>query len=181
MADVFDKNIAGKKNHPIRLAEKYAYSDKFRELFSHGMTLVEESAGFLDGQGREAVKILDRDASALYGSQSMQLTTRLMQLASWLLLQRAANEGEMNRTQVLEEKEKINLAKLPAIDANMKLDTLPEEFVELVERSLKLQERIIHLDSELYGSQNDTNGDGDNPVNQQIELLSTALGAKKFG
>ena len=113
MADIFDNNNTDQKNQPIRLAEKYAYSEKFRELFSQGMTLVEESAGFLDGRGREAVKILDREASVLYGSQSMQLTTRLMQLASWLLLQRAANEGEMNRSQVLEEKEKINLAKLP--------------------------------------------------------------------
>ena len=181
MADIFDNNNTDQKNQPIRLAEKYAYSEKFRELFSQGMTLVEESAGFLDGRGREAVKILDREASVLYGSQSMQLTTRLMQLASWLLLQRAANEGEMNHSQVLEEKEKINLAKLPTIDASMKLDALPEEFIELVEQSLKLQERIVHLDSELYGNQNGAIDDGANPVSQQIELLSTALGVKKFG
>ena len=63
----------------------------------------------------------------------------------------------------------------------MKLDALPEEFIELVEQSLKLQERIVHLDSELYGNQNGAIDDSENPVSQQIELLSTALGVKKFG
>ena len=31
-----------------------------------------------------------------YASESMRLTTRLMQLASWLLLQRAVAEGELS-------------------------------------------------------------------------------------
>jgi hypothetical protein len=39
----------------------------------------------------------------------MRLTTRLMQMASWLLLQRAVNNGEMNRDQVLAEKNKVRL------------------------------------------------------------------------
>ena len=73
------------------------------------MNLVEESATYLDGEGRDHAKALSRTAAMLYGSESMRLTTRLMQLASWLLLQRAANEGEMSRSQLLEEKSKIKL------------------------------------------------------------------------
>ena len=39
----------------------------------------------------------------------MRLTTRLMQLASWLLLQRAVNDGEMSDEQARLEKAKVKL------------------------------------------------------------------------
>ena len=177
----FDKNGTIGTKQPIRLAEKYAYSDKFRELFAQGMQLVEDSASFLDGPGRDAVKTLDRSASLLYGTESMRLTTRLMQLASWLLLQRAANEGEMSREQVLEEKQKVKLENLPLSHPEITQHNLPLEFIKLVEMSIALQNRIVRLDNELYGEHLLDASQERNPVNDQIELLSTALGAKKFG
>ncbi|MCF6321171.1 MAG: DUF1465 family protein [Rhizobiaceae bacterium] len=180
MAD-FDNSSKDGNHQPIKLAEKYAYSDKFRDLFSEGMQLVEESATFLDGPGREAVKQLSRASSLLYGTESMRLTTRLMQLASWLLLQRAANEGEMSKEQILEEKEKVKLGNLPASKADLDGHDLPEKFMELVKKSLKLQSRIVRLDTELYGNRDQGAQSKINPVNDQIELISTAFGAKKFG
>jgi len=42
---------------------------------------------------------LERSVSLTYATESMRLTTRLMQLASWLLLHRAVKEGEMTLTQ----------------------------------------------------------------------------------
>ena len=166
---------------PIKLAEKYAYSDKFRLLFSEGMQLVEDSATFLDGPGREAVKNLSRAASLLYGTESMRLTTRLMQLASWLLIQRAATEGEMSHEQILEEKQKIKLENLPQSEPDFDQHELPSEFVTLVRASITLQARILRLDTELYHASPDSENADVNPVNDQIELLSTAFGAKKFG
>ena len=46
----------------------------------------------------------------------MRLTTRLMQLASWLLLHRAVNEGEMSLAQANKEKTKVKLAAGEPID-----------------------------------------------------------------
>lgn len=184
MAD-FDENSNRNTHQPIRLAEKYAYSERFKGLFAEGMTLVEDSAAYLDGPGRQAVKDLDRAASLLYGTESMRLTTRLMQLASWLLLQRAANEGEMTREQILEEKEKIKLENLtiPTPDSIQEIERhqLPKSFLDLVSHSYKLQSRIIRLDAELYSAPNSNEGSDINPVNDQIELISTAFDAKKFG
>ena len=40
----------------------------------------------------------------------MRLTTRLMQLASWLLLHRAVNEGEIPLAQASKERTKVKLA-----------------------------------------------------------------------
>lgn len=177
----FDNQDDKLTNQPIRLAEKYAFSEKFKLLFAEGMQLVEDSASFLDGPGRDAVKSLNRATSLLYGTESMRLTTRLMQLASWLLLQRAANEGEMTREQILEEKQKVKLENLPASSSDLDSHDLPKQFVELVEHSLKLQARIVRLDAELYSAPQSEAPAEINPVNDQIELISTAFGAKKFG
>jgi regulator of CtrA degradation len=44
----------------------------------------------------------------------MRLTTRLMQLASWLLLHRSVREGDMTPERAREEKHKIRLQALSA-------------------------------------------------------------------
>lgn len=167
-------------SNTVNLAQKFANSERFKLLFNEGMGLVEESAAYLDGEGREHAKGLSRTSAMLYGSESMRLTTRLMQIASWLLLQRAANEGEMSRDQLLEEKRKIRLDETLQRNDNPGWNNLPEGFLQLVGRSLSLQTRVMNLDAELYGS----GGEEDalapiNPVGQQIDLLSTALGATK--
>src|SRR5690606_15808473 len=104
---------------------------------------------YLDGSGRTASKVLPRVASVLYAAESMRLTTRLMQMASWLLLQRAVNNGEMSRDQVLAEKSKGRLDGFN-VDRNASgwLD-LPEGLRDLVERSLRVQDRGALLDSEI--------------------------------
>lgn len=141
---------------------------------------MEESANYLDGQGRDHAKTLDRSAAMLYGAESMRLTTRLMQLASWLLLQRAANEGEMTREQILEEKTKIKLGETVHKTDHEAWDMLPDEFRDLVGRSMILQNRVMSLDTELYGSNEKTaDNSASNPVEQQLNLLSTAFGAVK--
>jgi regulator of CtrA degradation len=180
MADKQDqtKNDTDNRNddNTIRLAERFTKSQKFRSLFSDGMGLVEESANFLDGPGREAAKKLPRTSSVLYASESMRLTTRLMQLASWLLLQRAVGDGEMTRDQVIEEKKKVKLDQLTSSISGPGWDDVPTEFRQLVQRSLNLHKRIKMLDREIYGSEQGAPAPQPNPVNAQIDLLTMAFG-----
>src|ERR1700759_4869254 len=75
--------------------QDFARSELFQRTFQEGMDLVEETAGYLDGAGRQASKLLSRNAALAYAAESMRLTTRLMQVASWLLVQRAVREGDM--------------------------------------------------------------------------------------
>ena len=166
-------------SNTVNLAERFANSGNFKALFQDGMSLVEETATYLDGKGRDEAKGLPRSSAMLYGSESMRLTTRLMQIASWLLLQRAANEGEMTRDQLLEEKKKIKLETVNDQIDNPGWKDMPVEFLELVSRSLTMQNRVMRLDAELYGHKVEEPVDSNNPVGQQIDLLSTALGAAK--
>src|SRR6202165_2435034 len=89
----------------VQFSERLTNSAAFGTLFREGMDLVEETAAYLDGAGRAEARALERSVSLTYATESMRLTTRLMQLASWLLLHRAVMEGEMTVTQVNREKD----------------------------------------------------------------------------
>jgi len=103
----------------------------------------------------------------------MRLTTRLMQLASWLLLQRAVNEGEMTAEAASSEKSKVKLGGLASATEGPGFDGLPEQLRHLIRRSLLLQERVRRLDNLLH-PQLET-AEADNPVARQIGRISEAL------
>ena len=113
------------------------------------MALVEETASYLDGSGRLESKKLERSASLVYATESMRLTTRLMQLASWLLLHRAVKEGEMTLAQANKEKSKVRLAACEPGDAKS-LALLPSKLQELIARSTKLQTEVRRLDATMH-------------------------------
>jgi len=165
----------------ISLAERRVFSSSFRPLYDEGMRLVEQAAEYLDGEGRTEAKRLSRVAATLYAAESMRLTTRLMQIASWLLLQRAANSGEMTRDQVASEKTKVRLDTASAQDDVDGWDELPDLFRDIVARSLSLQSLVRRMDEEIYGAQPvvpATVRSGANPVSEQLTLLNTAFGGR---
>src|SRR5499426_4339307 len=122
----------------VSFGERLAASQHFSDLFREGMTLVEETASYLDGPGRQESKKLERGAALAYATESMRLTTRLMQLASWLLLHRAVKEGEMSLAQASKEKAKVKLASTDTYDAS-NIELLPERLRILINRSKALQ------------------------------------------
>src|SRR6266849_8141868 len=157
---------------PVLFGEKLASSQNFSQLFRDGMKLVEETAAYLDGPGRQESKQLDRSAALGYATESMRLTTRLMQLASWLLLHRAVNEGEMSLAQASREKAKVKLAAGdPRDEATLAL--LPKTLRELIARSMRLQDRIRRLDATIHSPPDEK--PAANPVEHQLGLLKAAF------
>jgi regulator of CtrA degradation len=113
----------------------------------------------------------------------MRLTTRLMQVASWLLLQRAVNEGELTRAEASAEKRRIYLSRQQAAASADVMDELPPRLRELVELSLRLQARILNLDEQIYRTRGPRDGAvlPPSPVEGQIERLRAAFGAARVG
>ena len=142
--------IPGLERKPISFAHRLASSEAFKALFKEGMGLVEASAAYLDGAGRTEAKQLPRMDALAYASESMRLTTRLMQLASWLLLQRAVNEGEMTQVQAAAEKHKVKLSRQELASDAVTFGHLPQALQDLCRQSLRLQARVAHLDELLY-------------------------------
>jgi regulator of CtrA degradation len=162
----------------ISFAGHAASSTQFKGLYAEGMSLVEDTASYLDGAGRLVSKSLPRMASVLYAAESMRLTTRLMQVASWLLLQRAINNGEMTRDQVMNEKKKVRLDTFNVDHSAPAWDDLPLTFRELIEKSVRLQNRVAVLDREIYRPTEvqPTVTANQNSVQAQLSLLKTAFG-----
>src|SRR5579883_2719604 len=133
----------------VSFSERLTSSQIFATLFRDGMALVEETASYLDGAGRQESKKLERGAALVYATESMRLTTRLMQLASWLLLHRAVKEGEMTLAQASKEKSKVRLATCEPGDPKS-LALLPQKLQQLIARSIKLQADVRRLDATMH-------------------------------
>ncbi|MEZ5763828.1 MAG: DUF1465 family protein [Xanthobacteraceae bacterium] len=157
----------------VLFSERLANSAVFSTLFREGMGLVEETAAYLDGAGRQDAKVLDRNASLTYATESMRLTTRLMQLASWLLLHRAVKEGEMSLAQANREKVKVKLTAAEPGAAEM-LEKLPEKLRELIERSMLLQVQVKRLDVTIHSPAPMPTAVG-NPLVSQLDRLRAAF------
>ncbi|MBT9288824.1 MULTISPECIES: DUF1465 family protein [Hyphomicrobiales] len=158
----------------IDFAQRFAGSETFRTLFREGMGLVEETAAYLDGPGRSESRDLTRTGSLVYATESMRLTTRLMQLASWLLLQRAVNDGEMTQAQAGQEKSKVRIDGPTTARTGPGWDEVPDMLKQLIERSVRLQERIRKLDAAIYGGEREA---APNPVFAQIGKLNQVFGS----
>jgi regulator of CtrA degradation len=157
---------------PVSFGARLAGSQSFAGLFRDGMALVEETAAYLDGPGRKESKSLERNAALAYATESMRLTTRLMQLASWLLLHRAVNEGEMSLTQASQEKTKVKLSVVEPQDEEI-ARLLPQKLRDLIARSLKLLERVRRLDATIHAAA--AAKPHVNPVERQVGLLRAAF------
>lgn len=134
---------------PISLTQKLAHA-RFKDLFREGMTLVEDVAAYLDGPGRAESKLLPRILASAYAAESMRLTTRLMQVASWLLVQKAINEGDIDRAQGLLEKNRVQVTSQGIACQAAVFADLPEDLQEFTARSLRIQTRILQYDMQTY-------------------------------
>ncbi|MFA6266246.1 MAG: DUF1465 family protein [Pseudolabrys sp.] len=159
---------------PVSFGERLANSQAFSDLFREGMALVEETASYLDGPGRAESKDLSRSAALAYATESMRLTTRLMQMASWLLLHRAVKEGEMSLAQANKEKTKVKLSVMDNHDPN-NVELLPVPLRDLIERAQNLRMKVRRLDSTIHTIPAEQSP-SINPVEHQLGLLKAAFG-----
>jgi regulator of CtrA degradation len=157
----------------VLFGERLTNSAAFGTLFREGMDLVEETAAYLDGDGRNQAKSLERSISLTYATESMRLTTRLMQLASWLLLHRAVKEGEMTLTQANREKTKVKLSAADPGPADV-IAKLPLQLQDLIARSMSLQARVRRLDISIHAPPADRTSIG-NPLVPQLNRLKAAF------
>jgi len=131
--------------------QNFVTSALFDRTFDEGMALVEETARYLDGRGREEARALPRKASMLYAGESMRVTTRLMQAASWLLVQRAVRDGEMDCGLAAEERYRLGSREVCLGVCAESTEMLPVALRDLLVRSDSLYRRIARLDEVLFG------------------------------
>ena len=168
-------SVAVEDSPAIALGPRIVASAGFDVLYREGMALIETVAGYLDGAGREDSRNLSRQAGVLYTAEAMRLTTRLMQLASWLLLQRAVNEGELTAVTARDEKQKVQFSDLGK-RGGPGFDDLPRALLEFIAKGDRLFERVVQLDRLERGTLPDPAPGVRNSVADQLARLKAAFG-----
>ncbi len=154
--------------------QSFADSALFDRTFEEGMSLVEETARYLDGRGRSEARELPRKAALLYAGESMRVTTRLMQAASWLLVQRAVGEGDMKPEEAASDRYRLGSKEICFGGKEDGIELLPDVLQDLLSRSDNLYRRIARLDEVLFS------GDGPAPaVQAQFDRLKEAFGSSQ--
>ena len=164
----------------VSFGERFQSSEQFDHIFKEGMALVERTAAYLDGPGRKESKNLAGGAGVLYATESMRLTTRLLDLASWLLIRRALKEGEISEDEAAKKRRRIKLQAFGRPAHVKDFGSLPDGLRSLIEESFAMHDRIIQLDRAMAVAR-----DADvpaasvtNPVAAQMGMLERAFASK---
>ena len=164
----------------VSFGERFQASAQFDQVFKEGMQLVETTAAYLDGPGRREAKALKPPVSVLYATESMRLTTRLLDLASWLLVRRALKEGEITAEEARRKRQRRKLKAIGRPSHINGFTDLPEGLRRLIEESFKLHDRVVQLDKAMSEPPAESNVVPlvANPVAEQMSMLTRAFGGK---
>ena len=94
---------------------------------------------------------LDRESAAFgergnFDCEALRMTTRLSQVMAWLMVQRAVHAGEIGIEEAREDERRLGGREVCFDNDTEILDNFPPHFRNLMERSLKLYQRIARLD-----------------------------------
>ena len=151
--------------------QTFAASALFERTFDEGMELVEECARYLDGRGRDESRALPRKIALVYAGESMRVTTRLMQAASWLLIQRAVHEGDMSVEDASSDRYRLGAREICLGKREEGVEHLPKKLIDLLDRSDSLYRRVARLDDVLFRQSEPADG-----VKTQFAMLHAAFG-----
>jgi len=162
----------------VSFGERFQASEQFDVVFREGMAMVERTAAYLEGPGRVEAKSLTAPTNVLYATESMRLTTRLLDLASWLLVRRAVKSGEIDDAEAARKQRRIKLHTLGRSSHVLGFGELPEGLQALIEESYALHDRIVSLDRAMNVKLESENSATHyaNPVGMQIDRLRLAFG-----
>ena len=173
--------VTGSDGNTVSFGERFQASEQFDVVFKEGMALVERTANYLDGPGRAEAKKLKAPVNVLYATESMRLTTRLLEIASWLLVRRALKEGEIGAEEAQKKRARIKLQSLGRPSHIKGFADLPEGLRGLIEASFALNDRITQLDKAMQITGPTTEPaeqPAANPVGAQHSMLTAAFGAR---
>src|SRR5262245_39775053 len=160
----------------ISFGERFAASGQFDAIFREGMALVERTAAYLDGPGRKEAKKLGQPVAMVYANESMRLTTRLLELASWLMIRRAYKEGEITAEELHRKRARVRLTEPGRIGHVKGFGSLPEGLQRLIVASFALNDRIVKLDRAMQVVVEGP--DGASPVQTQVARIERAFASR---
>ena len=162
------------QHQPVQFGERLVGSAQFERLFADGMALVERTAAYLDSEGRSEAKRLQGPVSVAYATESMRLTTRLLELASWLLIRRSLKNGEITTEEANAKRARLKIGGSGRPSHNAHFGSLPESLRALIEESFQMSDRVLQIDRVIEAP----TGNAGDPVGDQRARLETAFAGR---
>lgn len=169
---------SGRQVVPGLFGERLAAVDLFDRAFQQGMALVERTASYLDGDGRKEARRLRPPLSVIYATESMRLTTRLLELASWLVIRRGERDGSITPEEGRRKRERVKLRSFGRPSHISHYAELPAGLRQLIEESIAMTDRIVHLDRAFERRASDHGAAAVNPAAAQIAGLQAFASAR---
>ncbi len=118
----------------------------FSRTFDEALALTREARDYLRDYGEEESGELAIEVARHYSVETMRLTSRLTNMVTWLLVQRAVHQGEMSRDELHEDTWRLGGKEICLGEGKVEAELLPPYLCDLLRRSERLYSRIARLD-----------------------------------
>jgi len=92
----------------------------------------------------------DGDAGLRFCCEALRVTSRLTQAMAWLMMQRAVQDGEISQEEALNEANRL-AGQDVCLGGEEESDLMPAGLCSLLQRSQKLYERVLRLETMAVG------------------------------
>ncbi|MGE5478422.1 MAG: DUF1465 family protein [Bacteroidales bacterium] len=126
----------------------------FRRTYDETMTLMVEARNYMayvERRERERAGAMD---GLRMSCEAMRVTSRLTQVMAWLMMQRAVHDGEIDADEALAEANRLSGGEVCWDDSFSADMALPNGLRSLLDRSLRLYQRVARLEEQMMGRLN---------------------------
>jgi regulator of CtrA degradation len=154
-------------NMQAALGEHRVHRRLIDTLYVDAMVLADEARSYFDEGGRLERESLTPMTRVSFSCESLKVTTRLMHVIAWLLIQRAVHAEELTLAQALEPARRLGEA--PMTDDAVVAE-LPMQARAMIEASIDLHRRVARLDSAQALDEPEQS-----PARRMLDRLATAF------
>jgi len=122
----------------------------FDRTYGEAFGLLEEARDYLADRQQREIESLPPSVQLVVSCETMRLTTRLVQVMAWLLVQRAVQAGEIHAEEADRPERRLGGHDICTKPGPWDLSDLPRRLRLLLDRSEALYNRVARLDEMVH-------------------------------
>tara|TARA_B100001939_G_scaffold347854_2_gene370964 strand:+ start:2782 stop:3264 length:483 start_codon:yes stop_codon:yes gene_type:complete len=136
--------------------------------YREALNLTISVAGYLaQSYSAAAERPFTAEQQIVYARESTRMTCCLMQVVSWLMIQKGVIAGEITPEEASTPKYRLGNRDVCLLQAGRDLRLMPDEFCDYLKKAQRLYRQVERLEHMLYEQQNE----GQNPVHEMFDRL----------
>ncbi len=119
------------------------------KVYDEAMSLIVETRNYIAFVEARRRQSLDEMTSLRASCEALRVTSRLIQVMAWLMMQRAVHNGEISHEEALSDRNRLSGEVFCLDDAFAEDESLPGGLRSLLDRSYRLYVRTIRLERQM--------------------------------